>query len=58
MKKPKHFSAVLLAAATANWRTMERRLEALEAQGIPSEFHAYEGPGHGFGLGLSSLWLF
>ncbi|MDE6281708.1 MAG: S-layer homology domain-containing protein [Oscillospiraceae bacterium] len=39
----------------ANWRTMQARLEGLEALGIPTEFHAYEGLGHGFGLGTGTV---
>lgn len=39
----------------ANWRTMERRLEAMSELGIPTEFHAYEGLGHGFGLGTGTV---
>lgn len=39
----------------ANWRTMQVRLEGLEALGIPTEFHAYEGLGHGFGLGTGTV---
>ena len=35
----------------ANWRTMERRLQALQDLGIPTEFHHYPGLPHGFGLG-------
>lgn len=38
----------------ANWQTMERRLKAIEALGIPTEFHAYEGLGHGYGLGTGT----
>lgn len=38
----------------ANWRTMQSRLAGLEALGIPTEFHAYEGLGHGFGLGTGT----
>lgn len=38
----------------ASWRTMQSRLERLEALGIPTEFHAYEGLGHGFGLGADT----
>ena len=39
---------------------MERRLNSLENLGIPTEFHAYEGLGHGFGLGTGTVadgWL-
>lgn len=38
----------------ASWQTMQRRLQAMEAIGIPTEFHAYEGLGHGFGLGTGT----
>lgn len=44
----------------ANWRTMEARLQALAALGIPTEFHHYPGLGHGFGLGTGTVaegWL-
>ena len=40
----------------ANWRTMENRLNTLtQRYNIPTEFHAYEGLGHGFGLGTGSV---
>ena len=39
----------------ASWRTMERRLQAMDGVGIPTEFHAYEGLGHGFGLGTGTV---
>lgn len=39
----------------ASWRTMESRLQGLEALGIPTEFHAYEGLPHGFGLGTGTV---
>ena len=38
----------------ANWHTMQSRLAGLEALGIPTEFRAYEGLGHGFGLGTGT----
>lgn len=44
----------------ANWRTMQRRLNAMQALGVPTEFHVYEGLGHGFGLGSGTVaegWL-
>lgn len=44
----------------AYWKTMERRLGALKALGIPTEFYAYPGLGHGFGLGTGTAaegWL-
>ena len=39
----------------ANWRTMQRRLNTLSSYGIPTEFHAYEGLPHGFGLGIGTV---
>lgn len=39
----------------ANWRTMQSRLETLDSYGIPTEFHAYEGLSHGFGLGTGTV---
>ena len=44
----------------ANWRTMQRRLQSLERFGIPTEFYAYHGLNHGFGLGTGTVaegWL-
>ena len=38
----------------ANWRTMRRRIDALNARGIPTEFHHYPNLGHGFGLGIGT----
>ena len=34
----------------ANYRTMQNRFEGLESYGIPTEFQAYEGLPHGFGI--------
>jgi len=39
----------------ASWRTMQRRLDVMAALGIPTEFHAYEGLPHGFGLGTGTV---
>lgn len=44
----------------ASWRTMENRLQRLSDLGIPTEFHAYNGLPHGFGLGTGTVaegWL-
>ena len=44
----------------ANWQTMQRRIDAMAALGISTEFHAYDGLGHGFGLGTGTVadgWL-
>ena len=38
----------------ASWRTMQYRLQQLAEMGIPTEFHVYEGLGHGFGIGIGT----
>ncbi|MCM1088645.1 MAG: hypothetical protein NC419_10840 [Muribaculaceae bacterium] len=38
-----------------NWRIMQSRLQSLAALGIPTEFHAYEGLPHGFGIGTGTV---
>lgn len=39
----------------ASWRTMQNRLQRLSALGIPTEFHIYDGLGHGFGIGTGTV---
>lgn len=39
----------------ASWRTMQYRLQQLADMGIPTEFHVYDGLGHGFGLGIGTV---
>lgn len=44
----------------ANPNTMRRRTEALQAIGIPAEFHLYPNLRHGFGLGIGTsaeVWI-
>lgn len=44
----------------ASWQIMKARLDAMRADGIPTEFHRYPGLGHGFGLGTATSaegWL-
>lgn len=38
----------------ASWRTMQSRLQTLSDYGIATEFHAYDGLSHGFGLGIGT----
>lgn len=52
---PPTFACVGESDGIASWRTMERRLQALDALGIPTEFHHYPGLGHGFGLGTGTV---
>ena len=57
---PPTFACVGENDGIASWRTMERRLQALQDLGIPTEFHHYPGLPHGFGLGTGTVaegWL-
>lgn len=48
------YACVGTSDGIANYRTMQNRLEMLESYGIPTEFHAYEGFPHGFGIGTGT----
>lgn len=48
------YACVGTSDGIANYRTMQNRLEGLENYGIPTEFHAYEGLPHGFGIGTGT----
>lgn len=57
---PPTFACVGERDGIASWHTMQRRLQQLEAMGIPTEFHHYPGLQHGFGLGTDTVaegWL-
>lgn len=57
---PPTYSCVGDRDGIASWRTMQNRLNAMSALGIDTEFHVYEGLGHGFGLGTGTVaegWL-
>lgn len=51
---PPTYACVGDSDGIANWRTMEKRLEGMQAFGIDTEFHKYTGLGHGFGLGTGT----
>lgn len=52
---PPTYACVGTNDGIASWRTMQARLEAMDALGIPTEFHSYEGLSHGFGLGTGTV---
>ena len=52
---PPTYACVGTNDGIASWHTMQRRLQAMESVGIPTEFHAYEGLSHGFGLGTGTV---
>ena len=51
---PPTFACVGDSDWIADWRAMQRRIQRLDALGIPTEFHCYAGLGHGFGLGTGT----
>ena len=53
--EPATFACVGDSDGIASRRTMRRRIEALDAMGVPTEFHVYPGLGHGFGLGAGTV---
>ena len=53
--EPPTFACVGSSDGIANWRIMQRRIDAISAMGVPTEFHVYQGLGHGFGLGTGTV---
>lgn len=57
---PPTYSCVGNRDGIASYSTMQNRLNAMSALGIDTEFHVYEGLGHGFGIGTGTVaegWL-
>ena len=52
---PPTYSCVGKSDGIASWQIMKNRLYAMSALGIPTEFHAYDGLPHGFGLGTGTV---
>ena len=52
---PPTYACVGKSDGIANWQTMKSRLEAMSDLGIPTEFHSFDGLGHGFGLGTGTV---
>ena len=58
--EPATFVCVGDSDGIASWRAMQRRIQALADMNVPTEFHVYNGLGHGFGLGTGTAaegWL-
>ena len=53
--EPATFACVGDRDVIANYRTMQNRINALNAMGVPTEFHVYAGLGHGFGMGTGTV---
>ena len=54
LQDPPTYSVAGSGDGIANPDTMRRRTEALQAAGIPAEFHLYPNLRHGFGLGIGT----
>ena len=52
--EPPTYSAVGTADGIASWRTMQRRIEAIRANGTDAEIEVFDGLPHGFGLGIGT----
>ena len=57
---PPTYSAVGMNDGIASYRTMERRISAINANGTDAEIEIFDGLSHGFGLGTGTIaegWL-
>ena len=58
--EPPTYSAVGTSDGIASWRAMQRRIEAIRANGTDAEIEIFDGLPHGFGLGIGTAaegWL-
>ena len=58
--EPATYNCVGTNDGIASYRTMERRIEALKANGVDTMIEVFEGLPHGFGLGTGTVaegWL-
>ena len=58
--EPPTYNCVGTSDGIANWRTMQRRIKKIRANGTNAEIEIFEGLPHGFGLGEGTVaenWL-
>jgi acetyl esterase/lipase len=58
--EPPTYNCVGTRDGIANWRTMDRRIKAIKAQGTDAMIEVFEGLPHSFGLGVGTVaegWL-
>ena len=53
--EPPTYACVGTTDGIASWRTMQRRIEAIRANGMDAEIEIFDGLGHGFGLGTGTV---
>ena len=59
-REPPTYSAVGTNDGIADWRTMERRIKRIKANGTDAQIEIFDGLSHGFGLGTGTAaegWL-
>ncbi|MGI6032506.1 MAG: alpha/beta hydrolase-fold protein [Coriobacteriales bacterium] len=54
-EEPPTYACVGTSDGIANWRTMQRRIERIKANGTPAEIEVFDGLSHGFGLGTGTV---
>ena len=58
--EPPTYNCVGTSDGIANYRTMQRRIERIKANGTDAEIEIFKGLSHGFGLGTGTVakgWL-
>ena len=53
--EPSTYSAVGTSDGIASYRTMERRIQAIQTNGTDAEIEVFNGLSHGFGLGTGTV---
>lgn len=53
--EPPTYNCVGTSDSIASYRTMERRIKAIQANGTDAEIEVFQGLSHGFGLGTGTV---
>jgi enterochelin esterase-like enzyme/acetyl esterase/lipase len=53
--EPPTYACVGTYDGIANWQTMQRRIQTIQANGTPAEIEVFDGLSHGFGLGTGTV---
>ena len=53
--EPPTYNCVGTSDGIANWRTMDRRIKAIQARGTDAMIEVFDGLPHGFGLGIGTV---
>lgn len=55
VNEPPTYNCVGAHDGIAGWRTMDRRIKAIQARGTDAMIEVFEGLPHGFGLGVGTV---